>query len=226
MEAQPKIVAALTEQASKLTLSSRAFHSANLGAFARKVTSVLGFDCVLPMNTGAEAVETALKLARRWAYDTKGVSEDKALILAVSDNFHGRTLGVISMSTDPDSRAKFGPYLDNVGPVCPATGRKIRFGEIDDVRAALEAHAAQTAALLVEPIQGEAGIKIPPPGYLAECRRLCKEHNVRLSKFYGHPRLTLDAQVLFICDEIQSGLGRTGHMCVPSCSRLIGTSSR
>ncbi|KAK7688779.1 hypothetical protein QCA50_008319 [Cerrena zonata] len=152
---------------------------------------------VLPMNTGAEAVETGLKLARKWAYQKKGVPEGKAIVFSAEGNFHGRTTGVISMSTDPESRIGFGPYLPQVGPTFEENGslRTIRYGEISDIERALELHGKHTAAFLVEPIQGEAGIVVPPAGYLKRVRELCTKHNV-----------------LLICDEIQTGLCRTGKM--------------
>ncbi|KAF7369766.1 Ornithine aminotransferase [Mycena venus] len=193
----PAIVASLVAQAQKLTLSSRAFHNSVFGLFAKEVGRVFGWEMVLPMNTGAEAVESALKLARKWAYLKKGVQEGEAIVLSVEGNFHGRTLGVVSMSTDPSARAGFGPYLPNVGPtfVDGAKTRVIRFGEISDLERALELHGPRVAAFLVEPIQGEAGIIVPPQGYLRAVHALCKKHNV-----------------LLICDEIQTGLGRTGKM--------------
>jgi len=197
----PAIVASLCEQAQKLTLSSRAFHNSVFGVFAQRVGELFGWEMVLPMNTGAEAVESALKLARKWAYLRKGVPEGEAVVLSVAGNFHGRTLGVISMSTDPSARTGFGPYLPGVGPTFVDAGvdgpeeRVIRFGEISDLERALELHGTRVAAFLVEPIQGEAGIVVPPSGYLRAVHALCKKHNV-----------------LLICDEIQTGLGRTGKM--------------
>ncbi|KAJ8519266.1 hypothetical protein ONZ45_g3736 [Pleurotus djamor] len=193
----PRIVATLTEQAQKLTLSSRAFYNSVFGQFAKKITEMFHYDMVLPMNTGAEAVETGVKLARKWAYKRKGVKEGEAIVLSVSGNFHGRTLGIISMSTDPESRGGFGPYLDKVGPTYMDGGksRTIRYGEIEDLRRALELYGENVAAFLVEPIQGEAGIVVPPEGYLSQVKALCKKHNV-----------------LLICDEIQTGLCRTGKM--------------
>ncbi|EWC44610.1 ornithine aminotransferase [Drechslerella stenobrocha 248] len=153
---------------------------------------------VLPMNTGAEAVETALKLARKWGYKTKGIPENEAIILAVTENFHGRTFGAISMSTDPDSREHYGPYLPNVGPTIPSTGKPLRYNSIPDLEAAFATHASKIAAFLVEPIQGEAGIVVPADDYLTQVSALCKRHNV-----------------LFIADEIQTGIARTGKMlCV------------
>ncbi|KAJ7161086.1 ornithine-oxo-acid aminotransferase [Mycena filopes] len=182
----PRIVAALVEQASKLTLSSRAFYNSVFGRFAQTVTEMFGYDMVLPMNTGAEAVETAVKLARKWAYMKKGMEEGKAVVLSVEGNFHGRTLGIISMSTDPDSRTGFGPYLQGVGPTFLDGDelRTIRYNNLPDLERALELHGKNVAAFLVEPIQGEAG-----------STRSCKKHNV-----------------LLICDEIQTGLCRTGKM--------------
>ncbi|KZP05378.1 ornithine-oxo-acid aminotransferase [Athelia psychrophila] len=193
----PRIVATLVEQAQKLTLSSRAFYNSMFGKFAKRVTEMFGFDMVLPMNTGAEAVETAIKLSRKWAYEKKGVPEGKAVVLSAADNFHGRTLGIISMSTDPESRGGFGPFLEGVGPTFEDGGkvRFIRYGEISDLERAFELNGKNIAAFLVEPIQGEAGIVVPPQGYLAAVSALCKKHNV-----------------LLICDEIQTGLCRTGKM--------------
>ncbi|ODN80597.1 ornithine-oxo-acid transaminase [Cryptococcus amylolentus CBS 6039] len=189
----PEILKSLVEQASKLTLSSRAFYSSNLGPFAKKITSMFGYDMVLPMNTGAEAVETAIKLARKWGYEKKKIPDGKAKVLSVEGNFHGRTIGIISMSTDPESRNGFGPFLDNVGPQWD-TGL-IRYNHPEDLEKVLEKHGEEVAAFLVEPIQGEAGIYVPDDGYLAKCAEICKKHNV-----------------LLICDEIQTGLCRTGKM--------------
>lgn len=153
----PKIVAALIEQACKITICSRAFYSDQLGPFEKQMHDIFGYDMVLPMNTGAEAVETALKLARRWGYEKKGIPEDQAIILACSGNFHGRTIAIIGMSTDPDCRKGFGPFLDSLGPVCPQTGKVLRYNNVDDLREALEKHGPRVAGFLVEPIQGEAG---------------------------------------------------------------------
>jgi len=193
----PRIVATLIEQAQKLTLSSRAFYNSIFGRFAQQITEMFGYDMVLPMNTGAEAVETSVKLARKWAYMRKGVPEGKAIVLSVEGNFHGRTLGVISMSTDPESRSGFGPYLEGVGPTFVDNGktRTIRFGSVEDLERALELHGKNVAAFLVEPIQGEAGIVVPDEGYLSKVHALCKKHDV-----------------LLVCDEIQTGLCRTGKM--------------
>ncbi|KAF8147668.1 ornithine aminotransferase [Crassisporium funariophilum] len=194
----PRIIATLVAQAQKLTLSSRAFHNAAFGPFARLITRTFGYDMVLPMNTGAEAVETSVKLARKWAYMRKGVAEGKAVVLSVEGNFHGRTLGIISMSTDPEARVGFGPYLEGVGPVYvdeEGETRVIRYGVLEDLERALNIHGENVAAFLVEPIQGEAGIVVPPEGYLKGVEQLCKKHNV-----------------LLICDEIQTGLCRTGKM--------------
>ena len=189
----PAVVGTLIAQAHKLTLSSRAFHNSVFPKFAKCITELLKYDMVLPMNTGAEAVETAMKLARRWAYVKKGVPEDKARIFSASGNFHGRTIGVISMSTDPDSRNGFGPMLDRVGPrVGDIT---IRYNHAEDVEAMLDKYGSETAAVLLEPIQGEAGIIVPDDDYFPKVQAACKKHNV-----------------LLICDEIQTGLGRTGRM--------------
>ncbi|KAI6041764.1 pyridoxal phosphate-dependent transferase [Pisolithus marmoratus] len=193
----PKIVATLVEQAQKLTLSSRAFYNSVFARYAQQITEMFSYESVLPMNTGAEAVETAVKLSRKWAYMKKGVPEGKAMVLSVDGNFHGRTIGIISMSTDPESRGGFGPYLEGVGPTFRDNGsvRTIRHGVIEDLERALELYGDCVAGFLVEPIQGEAGIVVPPAGYLAEVRKLCTKHNV-----------------LLICDEIQTGLCRTGKM--------------
>ena len=157
---------------------------------------------VLPMNTGAEGVETALKLARKWGYVKKGIPANEALILSVTNNFHGRTIAIISMSSDPDCRDSFGPFMESIGSTCPKTSmnvliaeQSIRYGVIEDLEAALKVHGDRVAGFLVEPIQGEAGIIVPPEGYLRACYELCKKYNV-----------------LFIADEIQSGLARTGKM--------------
>lgn len=181
----PKIIQALVEQASKLTLTSRAFHSDLLGEYAEYITSYFGYDKVLPMNTGVEAVETALKLARKWAYEVKGVEENKAVIITCSENFHGRTLNVISFSTDPSSRDGFGPFMPGY-TVVP-------YNNIPELQAALA--DKNVAAFLVEPIQGEAGVVVPDEGYLRKAADMCR-----------------DANVLFIADEIQTGLARTGKM--------------
>ncbi|KAK9764551.1 ornithine aminotransferase [Basidiobolus ranarum] len=191
----PKIVKALTDQAQKLCLSSRAFYNDVFGKYAKYVTEYFGYDMVLPMNTGAEAVETAIKLARKWGYQRKGIPENQAYILSCTNNFHGRTVGVISMSTDEDARNDFGPYLPNVGPYCPKTKKELKFNCYEDLESALEKHGKNVAAFLVEPIQGEAGIMVPDEDYLKKCYALCKKHNV-----------------LFIADEIQTGLARTGKM--------------
>ncbi|KAI8825811.1 pyridoxal phosphate-dependent transferase [Fimicolochytrium jonesii] len=190
----PKIVGALVEQAQKLTLSSRAFYNDVFGRFAKYMTEYFGYEMVLPMNTGAEGVETALKLARKWGYMKKGIPQGQAFILSATGNFHGRTLGVISMSTDPDSTTNFGPFVPNISCTTPQ-GITVRYNNIDDLEKALEAHGKYTAAFLVEPIQGEAGIFVPDEGYLTKAYELCKKHNV-----------------LFIADEIQTGLARTGKL--------------
>lgn len=181
----PRIVGALVEQAQKLTLTSRAFHSDQLGEFAEYVTAYFGYDKVLPMNSGVEAVETALKLARRWGYDKKGIAANRAKIITVAGNFHGRTLNVVSFSTDPSSRDGFGPFMPGY--------EVIPYNDL----AALEQALAdpEVAGFLVEPIQGEAGVYVPDEGYLAKAYALCQQANV-----------------LFIGDEIQTGLARTGRM--------------
>lgn len=191
----PELVKALTEQASRLTLSSRAFYNDVFPRFAAFATKLFGFDMILPMNTGAEAVETAIKVARKWGYKVKGIPQNEALVFSVQENFHGRTFAAITMSTDPESRENYGPYLPGIGSSCPVTGRPIRYNNVDDVRDVFEKHGKNTAAFLVEPIQGEAGIVVPDDSYLRELRALCDQHNV-----------------LLICDEIQTGIARTGKM--------------
>ena len=153
-----------------------------------------GYDMVLPMNTGVEGVETALKLARTWGYEKKEIRENEAIVLACEGNFHGRTIAAASMSTDSEAREGFGPFVPLVSAICPKTGQKIRYNNVDDLRVALEAHGPNVAGFLVEPIQGENGVVVPDDGYLKACYDLCKRHNV-----------------LFIADEVQTGLGRTGY---------------
>lgn len=181
----PKIVNAMADQAKKLTLTSRAFYNSVLGEFEEFVTKYFGYDKVLPMNTGAEGDETALKLCRRWAYDKKGIAENKAKIIVCEGNFHGRTITIISMSTDPDSYKGFGPYTPGF--------IKIPYNDIPALEKALE--DPDVAGFLVEPIQGEAGVYVPEDGYLKKAYELCKEKNV-----------------LFIADEVQTGIGRTGKL--------------
>ena len=156
---------------------------------------MLGFDMVLPMNTGAEAVETAVKIARKWGYKVKGIPKDKALVFSVQENFHGRTFAAITMSTDPESRDNYGPYLPNVGCVCPSTKKTLPYNDVPALEEAFEAHGKELGGFLVEPIQGEAGIVVPHEDYLKKVRQLCDKHNV-----------------LMICDEIQTGIARTGKM--------------
>lgn len=181
----PMIVAALTDQAHQLTLTSRAFHNDLLGEYARYITEYFGYDKVLPVNTGVEAVETAIKLCRRWGYQVKGIREDQARIVVCSGNFHGRTTTVISFSTDADSNRQFGPFTP--GFVI------IPYNDTDALARALE--DPNVAGFLVEPIQGEAGVIVPDDGYLRTVKKYCA-----------------DAKVLFIADEIQTGLCRTGRM--------------
>ncbi|AYD47565.1 ornithine--oxo-acid transaminase [Arachidicoccus soli] len=181
----PRIMQALTEQAQRLTLTSRAFYNNKLGEFEEFITKLFGFDKVLPMNTGAEAVETALKLARKWAYKVKGIKENEAQIITVSENFHGRTISIISFSKDPSSKRGFGPFTPGF--------ITIEYDNLEALETALQ--DKNVAAFLVEPIQGEAGVVVPREGYLSKAKALCKKHNV-----------------LFIADEIQTGLARTGKM--------------
>jgi len=181
----PKIIHALVEQAQKLTLTSRAFHSEQLGLFSKFITEYFGFDKVLPMNTGAEAVETALKLCRHWAYRVKKVEKNKAKIIVCNGNFHGRTLGIISFSDDPVAKEDFGPYLSGF--------ETIPYNDLPALAEALK--DKNVAGFLVEPIQGEAGVNVPDDGYLFKAKQYCA-----------------DANVLFIADEIQTGLSRTGKI--------------
>ncbi|KAJ1729124.1 ornithine aminotransferase [Coemansia biformis] len=190
----PHIVEALTKQASQLCLSSRAFYNDKLGPYERFIAEFFGYEMVLPMNTGVEAVETAMKLARKWGHVHKGL-DNNGIIVGVDGNFHGRTMGAISLSTDPDCRRGFGPFMPNITAVHPDTGAKIRFNHAEDLEAVLETHGDRVVGFIVEPIQGEAGINVPEHGYLQRCYELCKKHNV-----------------LFICDEVQTGIARTGTL--------------
>ncbi|HEX5652770.1 MAG TPA: ornithine--oxo-acid transaminase [Chitinophagaceae bacterium] len=181
----PVITQAFIEQAQKLTLTSRAFHSDLLGEYAKYITAYFGYDKVLPMNTGVEAVETAIKLCRKWAYEIKGIAENKAIIIVCEGNFHGRTSTVISFSDDPLARKNFGPYMPGF--------LSIPFNDLNALANAVR--EKEVAGFLVEPIQGEAGVVVPDEGYLAGAKKICE-----------------DAGVLFIADEIQTGLARTGKM--------------
>ena len=181
----PKIVGAMTDQAQKLTLTSRAFYNSLLGEFEQYITDYFGYDKVLPMNSGAEGDETALKLCRKWAYEKKGVPENEAKIIVCEGNFHGRTITIISMSTDPDSYKGFGPYTPGFVT--------IPYNDTEALAEALE--DPNVAGFLVEPIQGEAGVFVPDEGFLSKAYELCKEKNV-----------------LFIADEVQTGLARTGKL--------------
>lgn len=181
----PKIVEAFIHQAQQLTLTSRAFYNDKLGIFEKHITELFGYHKVLPMNTGVEAVETAIKICRKWGYEVKGVPENKAVIIVCNQNFHGRTTTVISFSTDTGSRQRFGPYAPGFV--------NIPYNNPTALAEALK--DTNVAGFLVEPIQGEAGVIVPDDGYLATAKKLCEEH-----------------QVLFIADEIQTGLGRTGKM--------------
>lgn len=182
----PKIINAMITQAQKLTLTSRAFYNDQLGVYEEYITKYFGFDKVLPMNTGAEAVETAIKLCRKWAYERKGIAEQEAKIIVCENNFHGRTTTIISFSNDENARKNFGPYT--------AGFIKIAYDDIDALENALKSEK-NVAGFLVEPIQGEAGVYVPAEGYLAKAKQLCEEHNV-----------------LFIADEVQTGIARTGKL--------------
>jgi ornithine--oxo-acid transaminase len=182
----PSIVGAMVNQAQTLTLTSRAFYNDMLGKFEKYATSTFNFDKLLPMNTGAEAVETALKICRKWAYEKKGISENNAQIIVCENNFHGRTTTIISFSNDPVARENFGPYTDGF--------IKIEYDNLKELENALE-NNENVAGFLVEPIQGEAGVYVPSEGYLKAAKALCEEYNV-----------------LFIADEVQTGIARTGRL--------------
>ena len=180
----PRIIKAMTEQANKLTLTSRAFHNDQMGPFLKKLTELTGYDKCLLMNTGAEAVETAIKAARRWGYTRKNIPHDKARIIVCDENFHGRTTTIVGFSTDSTCRDGFGPFAPGFDI--------IPYNNVEALERAIDAN---TVAFMVEPIQGEAGVNVPSDGYLKECARVCKDNNV-----------------LLIADEIQTGLGRTGRL--------------
>lgn len=183
----PKIVKALTDQAQKLSLTSRAFYNSKLGEYEKKITSVFGFDKVLPMNSGAEAVETAIKLARKWSYEVKGIKDGYAKIIVCENNFHGRTTTIVSFSNDQDANNNFGPFTPGF--------IRIPYNDIEALEKTLEDESEHIAAFLVEPIQGEAGVYVPDEGYLKSASELCKQHNV-----------------LFVADEVQTGIARTGKL--------------
>ena len=182
--AHPRLIEVVRRQVGKLNIVSRAFHTDKLGPFLQRACELSGQDMALPMNTGAEAVETAIKAARKWAYTVKGVASDQAEIIACSGNFHGRTISIVAMSDEPQYQAGFGPF--------PPGFKVVEYGNIDALESAINEN---TAAFLVEPIQGEGGIIVPPAGYLKAAEALCRKHNV-----------------LLIADEIQTGLGRTGKL--------------
>lgn len=183
----PKIVGALVEQSQKLALTSRAFYNSKLGEYEKKITTLFGFDKVLPMNSGAEAVETAVKLARKWSYEVKGISENAAKIVVCENNFHGRTTTIVSFSNDPDANQNYGPFTPGF--------IKIPYNDLEALEEVLNREAENIAAFLVEPIQGEAGVYVPNDGFLKNASELCKKHNV-----------------LFIADEVQTGIARTGRL--------------
>lgn len=183
----PKIVKALTDQAQKLSLTSRAFYNSKLGEYEKKITSVFGYDKVLPMNSGAEAVETAIKLARKWSYEVKGIKDGQAKIIVCENNFHGRTTTIVSFSNDQDANNNFGPFTPGF--------IRIPYNNIEALEKTLQNEAENIAAFLVEPIQGEAGVYVPDEGYLKYASDLCKKHNV-----------------LFVADEVQTGIARTGKL--------------
>ncbi|MBK8492486.1 MAG: ornithine--oxo-acid transaminase [Saprospirales bacterium] len=202
----PRLVNALVEQASNLALTSRAFYNDQLGPYEKYVTEYFGFDKVLPMNSGAEAVETAIKLCRKWGYERKGIPNGEALIVVCGQNFHGRTTTIISFSSDPDAKGHFGPYTPGF--------ISIPYNDLEALRKVLEENGNKVAGFLVEPIQGEAGVFVPDNAFLAGAAELCRTH-----------------QVLFMADEIQTGIGRTGSLlavcgnctCEGHCERQEAT---
>ena len=183
----PRIVQAMKDQAERLTLTSRAFYNDQLGPYEKYVTEYFNFDKVLPMNSGAEAVETAIKICRKWGYERKGIPNGEAVIIVCGQNFHGRTTTIISFSSDPDAKGNFGPYTPGF--------EAIPYSDLDALRAALDKHGDKVAGFLVEPIQGEAGVFVPGDDFIPQAAALCKERNV-----------------LFIADEIQTGIARTGAL--------------
>ena len=203
----PKIIGALRDQSETLTLTSRAFYNDVLGPYEKYITNYFGFDRVLPMNTGAEGVETAIKICRKWAYEKKGIPENEAKIIVCSNNFHGRTTTIISFSNDPDAQKNFGPYTPGF--------LKVEYNNLDQLEEALQEE--NVAGFLVEPIQGEAGVMVPDDNYLREAKKLCESHNA-----------------LFIADEIQTGIARTGSLlavcgnctCEGHCERQPETYTR
>ncbi len=202
----PRIVNALSEQAKNLTLTSRAFYNDKLGVYESFMSEYFGFDKILPMNTGAEGVETAIKLARKWGYERKGIPNGEAKVIVCGQNFHGRTVTIISFSSDPDAKGNFGPYTP--GFVA------IPYNDLEALKRELESDASNIAAFLVEPIQGEAGVNVPDEDFIPKAAALCQEHNV-----------------LFIADEIQTGIARTGSLlricgdctCSKQCERQEAT---
>jgi ornithine--oxo-acid transaminase len=183
----PRIVQALKDQADSLTLTSRAFYNDKLGVYEKYVTEYFGFDKLLPMNSGAEAVETAIKICRKWGYEKKGIANGDAIIVVCGQNFHGRTTTIISFSSDPDAKGNFGPYTPGF--------TSVPYNNLDSLKAVIERHSKNIAGFLVEPIQGEAGVFVPDDNFIPEAAALCKEHNI-----------------LFIADEIQTGIARTGSL--------------
>ncbi|MFO7896154.1 MAG: ornithine--oxo-acid transaminase [Candidatus Cloacimonadales bacterium] len=183
----PHIIGALCEQAQTLTLTSRAFFNNKLGEYEKFITEFFGYEMVLPMNTGAEAVETAMKLSRKWAYEKKGVAENEAILLFAEGNFHGRTISIVSASTDPDCRKGFGPFTPGI--------ERIPYNDTAALESFLAEHGKNVAAFIVEPIQGEAGVFVPDENYVKDCYDICKKHNV-----------------LFVADEVQTGIARTGRL--------------
>lgn len=202
----PKIVTALQEQGTQLCLTSRAFHNSKLGPYEEFMTKTFGLDKLLPMNSGAEAVETAIKICRKWGYEKKGIKNGEAKIIVCGKNFHGRTISIISFSSDPDAKGHFGPYTPGF--------ISIPYNDIESLRNIIKEHSTDVAGFLVEPIQGEAGVNVPDVDFIEKSAKLCNENNI-----------------LFIADEIQTGLARTGSMlaicgdcgCTTKCERNPAT---
>lgn len=190
----PKIIDALIEQAKTLTLTSRAFFNNKLGEYEKYITEYFGYEMMLPMNTGAEAVETAMKLSRKWGYEIKGIKENDAIIIVAENNFHGRTLAIISASTDPVAYKNFGPFLPGI--------IKIPYNDPDALEKVMNKYQKQVCAFMVEPIQGEAGVNVPDEDYLKNCYNICKKYNA-----------------LLVADEVQTGIARTGRLL---CSEFSG----
>lgn len=191
----PRLVQTAIDQLQKCTITSRAFYNTEYGKFGKKMHDLFGFEKVLCMNTGLEIVETAFKLVRKWGYLKKNIPENKAIILGCKGNFHGRSISIVSLSDNPSCYTGYGPFVPNISYKCPITQKEITLNDLDTLELCFKTHASLIAGFIIEPVQGEGGINIPEPGFLSNINKLCKKYNI-----------------LFICDEIQTGLGRTGKM--------------